>query len=126
MDRETLSLPVANSQFYTAAVSSIASMLNPIASCPPTEKENKDILNNSSSSISTQPPSVTLCNLNTAVVELTEEVIFFETVLNILIKKFIICKANTKTTTKIGSGKRKAIVENSKCYSWQHDGSIEN
>lgn len=79
MDRETLSLPVANSQFYTAAVSSIASMLNPIASSP-AEKENKDILNNSNSSISPQPLSVTLCTLNTAVVELTEEVTFFKAV----------------------------------------------
>lgn len=60
MDREALSLPVSNSQFYTAAVSSLSSMLTPIAQTP-VEKDEKD------GTLTAQSP-------NTPVFELTEEV----------------------------------------------------
>lgn len=72
MDRETLSLPVANSQFYTAAVSSISSMLSPIAQTP--VDTDKDIMNNFSASISAPSTSSILIAPNTPVFELTEEV----------------------------------------------------
>lgn len=65
MDRETLSLPVSNSQFYTAAVSHISSMLTPIAQTP-VEKEENDIVSITASMLT--------INQNTAVYELTEEV----------------------------------------------------
>lgn len=66
MDRETLSLPVANSQFYTHAVSSLGNMLSPIAQTP-VEKESKESLSApTTSGIATTP--------NTPVFELMEEV----------------------------------------------------
>ena len=71
MDRESLT-PVANSQFYTAAVSSIASILNPIAQTT-AEKEGRDVLNNNVS-VSGTPSIVSLPS--PPVVELTEEVIY--------------------------------------------------
>lgn len=73
MDRETLSLPVANSQFYTAAVSSISNMLSPIAQTP-VDTENKDIMSNFPTSISAPSTSSILTTPNTPVFELTEEV----------------------------------------------------
>lgn len=69
MDRETLSLPTANSQWYTAASSSISTMLSPIAATP-TDKETNSILNFSSRS-QTAPVAPTA---TTPVFELTEEV----------------------------------------------------
>lgn len=71
MDRETLSLPVANSQFYTAAVSSITSMLSPIAQTP-VENEEKDVFTIVTSSASAPPTSSIL--ITPPVFELTEEV----------------------------------------------------
>jgi hypothetical protein len=59
LDRETLSLPVANSQFYTAAIS----LLTPIAQTP-VEKEEKENVT----------PATAPVNSNTPVFELTEEV----------------------------------------------------
>lgn len=74
MDRDTLSLPVANSQFYTNAVSSLTSMLSPIAQAP-NEKENKDSLNiSANSSVSAPSTSTVLSTPNTPVFELMEEV----------------------------------------------------
>jgi hypothetical protein len=74
MDRETLSLPVANSQFYTNTITSISNMLSPIAQTP-VEKENKDpmslTLNTSNSAPST---SSILTTPQTPVFELKEEV----------------------------------------------------
>lgn len=64
MDRKTLSLPVSNSQFYTAAVASL-SMLTPIAQTP-VEKDENDIVSVTASMLTINP--------NTAVYELTEEV----------------------------------------------------
>jgi len=64
MDRETLSLP--NSQFYTAAVSSITSMLSPIAQTP-VEKEKMEAF-----TLPATAPIVS--NSSTPVFELTEEV----------------------------------------------------
>lgn len=69
MDRETLSLPTANSQWYTAASSSISTMLSPIAATP-TDRENNSILNFSSGS-QTAPVAP---NASNPVFELTEEV----------------------------------------------------
>lgn len=69
MDRETLSLPTANSQWYTAASSSISTMLSPIAATP-TDKENNSILTFSSGS-QTAPVAPNAAN---PVFELTEEV----------------------------------------------------
>lgn len=57
-----MSLPVANSQFYTNAVSSLTSILTPIAQTP-VEKDEND---------STVAPVVV--TPNTPVFELTEEV----------------------------------------------------
>lgn len=73
LDRETLSLPVANSQFYTAAVSSIANMLSPIAQTP-VEFEQKDILAGITESNSAPPTSSIVTTPGTPVFELTEEV----------------------------------------------------
>lgn len=70
MDRETLSLPVANSQFYTATFPSIANILGPVA----VDRESKENLNNSTTSISTLTSSVASINLSAPIVELTEEV----------------------------------------------------
>lgn len=72
MDRETLSLPVANSQFYTAAVSSITSLLSPIAQVP-VEKEEQDTFANSFSA-SAPPSSLITANSSAPLFELTEEV----------------------------------------------------
>lgn len=75
LDRETLSLPVANSQFYTAAVSSISNMLSPIAQTP-VDTEDKDISTIGQESASA-PPTAAILRLNspnTPVFELTEEV----------------------------------------------------
>jgi hypothetical protein len=63
MDRETLSTPVANSQFYTAAVTSISNILSSNSQSF-AEKEN----------VTTPPPPASLSNPNTPVFELTEEV----------------------------------------------------
>jgi hypothetical protein len=73
MDRESLT-PVANSQFYTAAVSSIASMLNPNQSFGQVtnEKESRDVMNNNINGSGT-PSIVSLPS--PPVFELTEEVI---------------------------------------------------
>ena len=65
MDRETINLP--NSQFYTAAVSSLTSMLSPIAQTPPAEKEKTELLNTPQVTPPVNTPS-------TPVFELTEEV----------------------------------------------------
>lgn len=74
MDRETLSLPVANSQFYTNAVSSITSMLSPIAQAP-NEKESRDSLNTSANSFVSVPSTSTILTTpQTPVFELKEEV----------------------------------------------------
>jgi hypothetical protein len=70
MDRESLTLPVANSQFYTAAVSSIANMLIPVAQTP-IEKDVKDAINNNVNISGTNSSS---SNPQTPVFELTEEV----------------------------------------------------
>lgn len=74
MDRESLT-PVANSQFYTAAVSSIASMLNPNQSfaLATVEKDGKDVLNNNTN-VSGTPSITSLPSPQTPVFELTEEV----------------------------------------------------
>lgn len=69
MDRESLTLPVANSQFYTNAVSSITSILSPISQTS-TDKE-VTISNTSNNSNITCLPSATP---QTPVFELTEEV----------------------------------------------------
>lgn len=73
-DRET-SLPVANSQFYTAAVSSISSMLSPIAQTP-VDTDEKDIPDSGQERIPALPRSslIGLVTQNTTVFELTEEV----------------------------------------------------
>lgn len=70
MDRDTLSLPVANSQFYTSAVSSITSMLSPIAQTP---VESKDILNSYQNAASS-PATAPVTTSNAPLFELTEEV----------------------------------------------------
>lgn len=62
-----MSLPVANSQFYTAAVSSIASMLSPIAQAP---GEKEDAFANSISA----PATSAIGTPNPLLFELTEEV----------------------------------------------------
>lgn len=69
MDRETMSLPVANSQFYTAAVSSITSILSPISQNI-TEKETKEIPSNACNNVHLSTGASTT---NTTVFELTEE-----------------------------------------------------
>lgn len=68
MDRDALSLPTANSQWYTPASSSIPTVLSPIAATP-TDKETNSILNFSSGSVTAPIPSTT-----SPVFELTEEV----------------------------------------------------
>ena len=99
MDRETLSLPVANSQFYTAAVSSISNMLSPIAQTP-VEAENKDILCNFANSVSAPTTSSVLTTPNTPVFELTEEVKLFVLIFYKLGSiQFPFFLAHNKTTT---------------------------
>lgn len=58
-------MPVSNSQFYTAAVSTLNSILTPIAQTP-VEKDEKDNVSLSASILTINP--------NAAVFELTEEV----------------------------------------------------
>jgi dedicator of cytokinesis protein 1 len=71
MDREALSLP--NSQFYTNPISSLTSMLSPIAQS--SEKDSKESLNTISSSGASSAPTTSLVSSsNTTLFELTEEV----------------------------------------------------
>lgn len=67
MDRETLSLP--NSQFYTAAVSSLTSMLSPIAQTPVEKEEQENF-----GTFSAPATSAIISNPTSPVFELTEEV----------------------------------------------------
>lgn len=102
MDRETLSLPVANSQFYTAAVSSISNMLSPIAQTP-NDPETKDIKNIFPNSISAPPTSSILTTPTTPVFELTEEVDLINLISHNLDTKVASFKANTEATVAIRS-----------------------
>lgn len=73
MDRESLT-PVATSQFYTGAVSSIANMLSSpqLFTSTTNERDGKDVLNNNNTSTSGTPSIVSLPS--PPVFELTEEV----------------------------------------------------
>lgn len=78
MDRETLSLPVANSQFYTNAVSSITNMLSPITqstqSIASVDRDSKESITTNLTS-SPAPSISTIVSLSNApLFELTEEV----------------------------------------------------
>ena len=66
-----MSLPVANSQFYTAAVSSIASMLSPIAQAPAEKEENENFPSNSVQAPASAP---LISSVSAPLFELTEEV----------------------------------------------------
>lgn len=73
MDREPLSL--SNSQFYTNPISTISSILSPIAQSSG-ERDSKESLNSNSTSCASPAPSTSTITstTNTPLFELTEEV----------------------------------------------------
>lgn len=83
MDREALSLPTANSQFYTAVSSTITSMLSPIAQSTAESKESLNTILSASPAPST---STIASSTNTQLFELTEEVseVFKQTIDHLL------------------------------------------